>query len=356
MRSLLLKSALILPALLLLQSCGGGEKEIEVEETYRQLVELGEVEQKKFIHEIRVQGNIETDQDVLLTAEMGGLIISINVKEGQRVSKGQIIAQIDASVLSSNLQELQTQLEYAEYMLEKQEELNKRGVGSEFELEAAKNQVNSLKASMNSLSTQQGKSIIRAPFSGMIDQVFARQGQMAGPSAPVVRLVNNSTVDIVAGVSEMHYAKIKVGTPIRVSFPNYGDVSMLLNVTSVGNYIEPTNRTFRIKSTIKDNDYLLPNMLAEISITDLEVESGLVISSASVLKDQDNHDFVFTAVPFADDSLSANLFIVEKVLVNVIERYNGETLIESGALKVKESIVVGGARGVADGDIVRIKK
>jgi len=328
------------------------EKEVVV---FEPLVELDSVELKRFTHEISVQGNVETDQDITLSAEMGGLITSINVKEGQVIRKGQVIARVDASVLSSNVQELQTQLEYAEYMLGKQEELMKRGVGSEFDLETAKSQVNSLKASMRSLNTQRGKATIKAPFTGTVDQVFARNGQMASPAAPLIRLVNNSTVDIIATVSEKHLAKINVGTPIKVSFPNYKMDPIELEVTNVGNYIEPTNRTFRIMSTIKENKTLLPNMLAEVSLTDLIVENGTVLPSKSVLKDQNNVDYVYVATK-AESKDGKTLYNVKRVNVIVIEKYNGETLIENNSkLKNNTAIVVAGGKNISETEPVRTK-
>lgn len=341
----------------LMQSCASGnsqEDNSEKDVTLKPLVKIEPVKIAPFKHEIKVQGNVETDEDILLSAEMGGLITAVNVKEGQTVQKGQVIAQVDASIMNSNMQELQTQLQYAEYMLEKQVELQKRGVGSEFDLETAKNQVNSLKASMNSLNTQRGKATIRAPFSGVIDQVFASRGQMAGPSSPIVRLVNNTKVDIVSTISEKHFYKIKVGTPIRVTFPNYSDTVVDLKITNVGNYIEPTNRTFRIMSTINKNTEFLPNMLAEVSITDMEVDSGLVIPSNSVLKDQESKDFVYVASKFKGGE--KNQYQVKKMTVVVIEKYDGTTLISPDSeIKAGDSIIVEGARGVANGDIVRIK-
>tara|TARA_R110002072_G_scaffold266303_1_gene425166 strand:- start:13017 stop:14057 length:1041 start_codon:yes stop_codon:yes gene_type:complete len=339
--------SITIPAILIFSSCSEIEEKKEEQSKYP-FVKLEKVESKKFIHEIRIQGNVETDKDVLLTAEMGGLITSVIVKEGQKVSKGQTIATIDAAILSSNVEELKTSLEYAEYMLNKQEELQKRGVGSEFDLEATKNQVNSLKSKMNSLNTQRGKATIRAPFTGVIDNVFARKGQMAGPQSPVVRLVNNKTIDIVASLSEKHIANVKVGTPLVVSFPNYLDTAIYLKVTNVGNYIEPTNRTFRIMSTIKNNSFLLPNMLAEVAITDYEVENGIVIPSKSILKDQDNNDFVFVAKEKEGN------FEISKVNVVVVKKYNGESLVKEG-IKENQLIVVEGARGVTEGDIVRDK-
>ncbi len=341
-----------IPAALVLASCGTPEaaEDEKASEELHPLVTLEEVKMQPFVHEIRVQGNVETDEDVMLTSEMGGLITDILVKEGQKVSKGQVIARVDASMLASNMQELQTRLDYANYMLEKQKELRKRGVGSEFDLETAQNQVNAIKASMNSVSTQQGKAVIKAPFSGIIDQVFASDGQMAGPASPIARLVNNTNVDITATVSEKHLMNIHEGTPIKVSFPNYSDTVLNLTVTNVGNYIEPTNRTFRIMSSIKGNKQLLPNMLAEVSITDMKVDNGIVISSKAIMKDQDNKDFIFIAEKNGDG------FSVKKKIIKVIEKFEGRALVDAqSGLKEGQMVIVEGAKGVDEGDTVRNK-
>lgn len=332
-------------SLLILQSCAEEVKE-EKEVDQAPLVHVSEIEMKPFTHEIRVQGTVATDQDIILNSEMGGLITKITVNAGQTVSKGTVIATIDVSVLASNLVELQTQLEYANYMLDKQEQLNKKGVGSEMNLETAKNQVKSLETKINSLGAQKGKAVITAPFSGVIDQVFAREGEMAGPASPIARLVNNSKVDIIAMVSEKHLAKIKVGTAINVTFPNYSDMRIDLEITNVGNYIEPTNRTFRIMAAIDKNTLLLPNMLAEVRITDLSVPMGVVIPSSSVQRDQEGKDFIYI---IADGNS-------KKIIVKVIEKFNGETLIEDSEKVSKGSqIVIKGAKGIVDGTAIRIK-
>lgn len=337
-----------LPFSILIASCSS-EEIVEKNEAALPLVKLSKIEKKDFKHEIRIQGSVETDKDILLGAEMGGLITAVNVKEGQKVSAGQIIAVVDASILASNYEEMKTQLEYAEYMYNKQKELNKRGVGSEFDLETAKNQVASLKASMNSLNTQRGKAVIKAPFAGIIDAVYAKIGQMAGPQAPIVRLVNNSNVDIVATLSEKHLPNVKVGTPIAVRLPNYSDTVFNLTITNVGNYIEETNRTFRIMSSIKNNTLLLPNMLTEISVTDLEVKDGLVIPAISISKDQNNNDYIYIAKQ-TPKGLKA-----VKVNIEVINKFDGEALIVSDKVSAGDNVIVEGARGIAENDIVRTK-
>lgn len=341
---------LFIATLLILSACGTSVEEVK-EETQLPLVVVETVDVKTFEHKISVQGNVEAEDDILLSAEMGGLITSINVKEGQKVSKGQTLAILDASVLSSNLYEMEAQLEQAKYMLGKQEELKNRGLGTEFELTTARNQVKSIEARMRSLRTQTGKSIIKAPFSGTIDKIFANNGEMAGPQSPILRLVNNTTVDITADISEKHLAKMKIGTPIEVTFPNFTDTTLRLAITYVGNYIEPTNRTFRIMSTLKGNSLLLPNMLAEVFITDMKVKNALVIPSTSVLRGHDNSEFVYVASP-----VKKGTYRVSKLAVEVIEKYDGEAYIKTTkSLKKGDFVITEGSRNITDKDIVRTK-
>jgi RND family efflux transporter MFP subunit len=331
-------------------SCATEETKKE-EENFLPLVKLEEAKITSFEHKISVQGNVETEKDVLLNSEMGGLVTAVHVKSGERVTSGQVLVTLDGSMLSSSAEEIKTQMEYAQYMLDKQEELKRRGVGSDFDYKTALNQVNALKSKMNSLNVQRGKMQIKAPFSGVIDLVYAKQGQMTGPQAPLVRLVNNQSVDITASISEKHLSKVKVGTEMQVTFPNFIDTTVNLKITNVGNYIEPTNRTFRIISTINNNKTFLPNMLARVNITDLKVDNGLVIPSKSIMKAQDNSEYIFIA-----EKKGQNEFTVKKVIIQVIDRYNGEALIEKNNLiKNGTKVIVEGGRGITEKDIVRSK-
>ena len=340
----------ITTGLLLLGACAPAEE--KKEEKQLPLVVVKPVEITTFEHKISVQGNVEAEDDILLSAEMGGLITSIPVKEGQKVSKGQTLAVLDASVLASNLYEMEAQLDQAKYMLGKQEELKKRGLGTEFDLTSAQSQVKSIEARMRSIRTQTGKSVIKAPFSGTIDKIFANNGEMAGPQSPILRLVNNTTIDITADISEKHLAKLKIGTPLEVTFPNFKDTALQLAVTYVGNYIEPTNRTFRIVSTVKGNSLILPNMLAELHITDTKVENALVVPSTSILRSSDDKEFLYLAKKRKTDKN----FDIQKIEVTVIESYNGNSYISSETkLTPQDFVVTEGSRNIIDKDIVRTK-
>ena len=158
------------------------------------LVEAMSAEVRTFRHKVIVQGDIETDKEVMIIAEASGLIRSIAVKEGQTVSKGQVLATIDTEILASNINELKTQLEFAEYSLEKQKAVFDRGVGTEFELKQANNQVEALRSQLKTVQTQSSKGVVRAPFSGVVDEIVTYEGEMASAQSPILRLVNNKEV------------------------------------------------------------------------------------------------------------------------------------------------------------------
>lgn len=302
-----------------------------------------------FVHKIDVQGNIETDRDVLLNAESGGLIRAVMVKEGQRVSKGQVLMQIDTDVISSSIQEVQTAIEFAEYNYNKQKELFDQGLGSEFQLQQAKNNLDNLKSRISGLKTQKGKFVITAPFDGVVDQVFARVGAMAGPQAPVLRLVDNREIKVLADVSERLYSRLNVGMPIDVQIPSLNDSIIAMSISQIGNYIHPTNRTFRVQALLKNNKILLPNMLARMTITDYTNNEALVIPSDAVLRDRNNLSYVFVA------RKEKGGMVARRQDVEVVESFGGWTEIKiiSGGLQAGMIVVVKGARGLSEGDLLR---
>ena len=315
------------------------------------LVQAGEVMVDTFVHKINVQGNIEADKDALINAEMSGLIVSIDVREGQVVKKGESIATIDTDIIASNMQEVKSQLEFAEYALEKQEQLMERGVGTEFELKQAKNQVNALRSQLQTLSTQKGKSTVRAPFDGIVDQIFPKEGEIASPQSPLIRLVNNKQVRVVADISERHYKSIGVGTTVQAYVPTLSE-TFDLAISNIGNYIHPTNRTFRVQADITKNELLLPNMLVQLEITDLVLDSVIIVPSESILKSQQNEDYLFVLHPSKSGG-----YTVEQLSVEVLSKYDGRSAITTSprALKPEELVVTRGGRGITVEDVVKIR-
>lgn len=321
-----------------------------VKETLLPLVRTGKSRMGSFIHQINVQGEVSSDRTVMVNAEANGILESIKVVEGQSVKKGQVLAEIDTEILSSNIQEVKTRLEFAEYNYSKQKELFDRGVGTEFELEQASNQLKTLKSQLETLQTQRSKAIVKAPFEGIVDEIMSNEGEMTGMQSPLLRLVNNKEVKVAADISEHYYTKVQEGTKAKAYFPTLQD-TVALEITSTGNYIHPTNRTFRVQSVVKDNEKLLPNMLADLFVTDLKLDSTLVVPAESLLKSQKNEDYIFVLEKEGDN------WVAKQVFVEVISRYKGEAAISTLETSLSEGawIVTEGGRGITDGDKVRTR-
>ncbi len=314
------------------------------------IVTASKVKQENFVHKVEVPGTVETDQNALINAESSGVIKKVHVKEGQRVSKGQTLISIDAELLAANMKELETSLELAEYMFEKQSQLKKQGVGVEIEYEQAKNQKLALEQKLQTLRTQTGKTVVRAPFSGVIDDIMVNEGEMAAPQIPLLRIVNNKQVTINASLSENLLSKVNVGTKVEMKFPSLNDTIMVSTISNKGNYIDPTNRTFRIQIDIKNNEVLLPNQFGEISVTDFTRDNAIVINSESILQDTDNNNYVYR-MTMNDDK---ETFSLEKIFIKVIKKFDGTAAVD-GPLKDGDLLVAKGAKGVTETDQVKIQ-
>lgn len=315
------------------------------------LVTASKVKKTDFVHKVEVPGTVETDKNAMITAEASGVIKKIHVKEGQKVSRGQSLITIDSEILASNIEELETSLELAEYMFKKQQKLMDQGVGIEIEYEQAKNQKLSLEKKLKTLKSQKGKTVVRAPFTGVIDDLMVNEGEMAAPQFPLLRLVNNNSVTINASLSENLLAKVNEGTAVEMVFPSLNDTTIVSAISNKGNYIDPTNRTFRVQIEIKDNKVLLPNQFAKVNVTDFTRKNALVIDSESILQDTDNKNYIYRLTRSKEDK---EAFEVEKVFVTVVKKYKGMACVE-GSLNADDLIVVRGAKGITASDQVKLQ-
>jgi membrane fusion protein (multidrug efflux system) len=301
---------------------------------------------KDFNHYIEVQGTVKADQTIELHAEMGGTVTAILVKEGQNVSKGQILATLDSDVIDSSVLQLNTQLALATTTFERQARLWEQNIGSEIQYLQAKAQKEGLENNMESLKAQARKMKIIAPFSGVIDQIFAKTGELTSPQMPFLRLVNLSNVYVESEVTETYLKSIKKGTAVLLSFSSIG-ASTKASISQVGNFINPNNRSFKTRIDLKNiNNELKANLLADIKINDFKA-NGIVIPSRLVQKDRDDKTFVYTI------EIKETNHKVVKTYVTEAMSYGNQSYISEGL--VSNSILVDkGARLVNNDDDVKL--
>ncbi len=324
------------------------EKAIHQLDTLKQTqkVTIFTVKDTVFNHYIALHGVVSSDKNVVLRPEMGGTIQRIFVKEGQSVRRGQTLVKLDASSLTDKVAELKTQLSLAKTTFERQERLWSQKIGSEMQYLNAKTQKEILESSLKSLYTQIGKTKIKAPFSGVIEAIISKVGELIGPQSSVIRLINLTSVYVEADVPETYLTALKKGTPVLIDFTSI-DKQVSSKISKIGNYINSDNRSFKIRIPLTNKDQSIkPNLLADLRINDYSAV-GIVLPLNLIQMNQKGESFVYS---ITRDSVEIK--VVKRVL-ELGKEYDHHVLIKNG-LKVDEELVRKGGKFVKDGDVVKI--
>lgn len=298
---------------------------------------------RDFIHYIQVQGIVDSDRSIRVSAEIGGQIKNLYVKNGQFVNAGAVLAKVDDALIRKGLAELEQTLDFVKINYEKQKQLWDKKVGTEIEFLSAKNQYESLLRKKESLEEQLAKTTIKAPISGVVDNIFLKEGEMAAPGIPILQIVNGNDVKIVADVPETYSASIKKGTVVKVKFPALNK-TIESTVINVGEVINPSDRSFKVEIALSNAEKLYkPNMLATVEIKDYEKKDAVVIPRNTIMKGEEE-EFVFIA----------QNNVAKKVSVKTGVNYQGETEVLSG-LNGTEQLITVGFQDLADGQKIEVK-
>lgn len=302
-----------------------------------------------FTHYIDIQGNVDTKQNLIIYPEYSGVLTQVYVKSGQKVNKGQILARIDDGGLSNQLAQMETQATLAKTTFERQKNLWDKKIGSEIQFLQAKTNYEAQMKAVAQMRAQLGKTIVKAPFSGVIDEVITEKGQVVGPGQQLMRIVNLSDMYVSANVPESFIGKIKVGAIVDVQVKSTGK-TYKGKVRQIGNYINPNNRNFSIEVAVPNSDNLLrPNQVAVLKIEDYKKANAILVPESIVTENAVGEKIIYTV----DTSGKEPKAIKKTIVVGLTSGANIE--VKSGLSK-GEQIIIEGARSVQNGDVVEIIK
>jgi RND family efflux transporter MFP subunit len=303
-----------------------------------------------FKHYVEVQGNVETDQNVVLNAEYSGVLTNVYVKEGQRVSKGQRLAKIDDGGMSSQVAQQETQLALAKTTFERQEKLWNQKIGSEIQFLQAKTNYEAAKNATQQMRSQLGKTVLTAPFSGIIDEIISDPGQVVVPGqTPIIRLVNLSDMYVKASIPETYLKNIKKGTQVKVNLASINE-EFTGTVRQVSNYINPNNRSFDIQVEIPNKDGLVkPNLIATVKVNDYIAENAITVPENILQENAAGETIAYLYQPVND-----SVGVAKRVILETGLSYENHTEVKSG-LKKGDTIIKEGAKTLRDGQKVTIK-
>ncbi|HAE72029.1 MAG: RND transporter [Polaribacter sp. BACL8 MAG-120419-bin8] len=313
------------------------------------LVTTFEVQPQVFNHYLDLQGNVKTRENVLLYPEMAGTLLTVKVKKGARVSKGQILAVIDNGGMSNQLSQLKTQAALAQTTFERQATLWEQKIGSEIQYLQSKAQAEAQANAVLQLEKVLAKAQITAPFSGVIDQVLKDPGTVVSPGngSEVFRLINLSNMYIEVDVPEGYLGAVTKGKKAGVYFPVLQD-SVNAVVRETGNYINPNNRSFSAEIAVENpNGSIKPNLNARVHINDYTNENALLIPQSVISENAAGEQYAYVAELNNGEAIAKRHIITTgKTQGDFVEITSG---ISAGDLIIKE-----GARSVKDAQAVKI--
>jgi membrane fusion protein (multidrug efflux system) len=310
-------------------------------------VGVTETRKSPFDHFIRVQGKLDGDKNAGVFAEAPGTIIAKYADVGQKVVKGQVLAQIDDNQYRSQMQSLEAQYKLASDLFDKQKRLWDQKIGSEVQFLQAKTNKESLERQISSLNDQIDKFKIKSPIDGTIEECNIKVGGVVSPDprAAAYRVVAFKNLKVTAEVSEAYSSKVTVGDSLVVLFPDIKK-EVKTKVDFVSQYINPTNRTFIIETRIRNGiPDLKANMLAIVQINDYHSDSSILLPM-NVIQTDLSGSYVYVIRP------KGRYYAAFKQAVVLGNSYNGITEILNG-LEVSEKVVSVGYQELIDGEYVR---
>lgn len=302
-----------------------------------------------FIHFVELQGNVDTKKNLVIYPEYSGVLTSVFVKQGQKVSKGQTLAKIDDGGLSQQVSQLQIQADLAKTTFERQKRLWEQNIGSEIQYLQAKSNYEAQQKAVDQLQQQVARTLVKAPFTGTIDDIITEQGSVVAPGqSQLFRIVNLDEMYIETDVPESYIANVTEGKTVEVEFPVLG-TSMDAKVRQAGSFINPANRTFKVEVAIPNKDKnIKPNLTAKLKINDYTNKNAILIPLSIISENAQGEQYVYTITSKTGDKATAKRTII------TTGKTQGDYIEVLSGLSNNDEIIKEGARSVKDGQEVKI--
>ena len=308
------------------------------------LVSKYEIKEQVFTSYIEAQANLKTRKNILILPEFQGTLEKIYVDEGQNVSKGKLLAEINDSGLKEQLDQLIIQRDFAKENYERIQRLWENNIGSEIQFLKSKSDFESIQKGVDQMRDMLSKTKIYAPFTGVVDEIIANQGSNLIPGVTnILRLVNLDDVYAEAFVSEKYISSISNGTEALVKIPLLNK-EIQSEVTQTGNFIDPNNRTFRIEIPVDNNDRRIKqNLDAKILINTYKKDNAVVVPLRIIREDAEGKNYIYVM----DEDKKDGVYITRKAVIKIGNKSNTDAEVIEG-LNFGEIIVLEGANLVED--------
>ncbi|MBP5365727.1 MAG: efflux RND transporter periplasmic adaptor subunit [Bacteroidales bacterium] len=335
-------------AIALLAGCSSKKKKTDENADKSILVRVAPIAVSDVARELEYSANLEANEQVFYAPSLAGSRIKkINVEVGDRIHKGQLLVEMDATTLHQ--QELQLKNLEVEY--NRATKLKETGSISQQNYDAAVTQYEIAKTAYNNLLEN---TRLVAPFNGVVTGKFMEEGELysggafGGASKPaIISIEQTNPIKAYVNIAEQYYLQIKKGTTVTMTNDVYGKREFEGKVNIVYPSIDPKSRTFTCEILFPNNDEALrPGMYGTISFK-VGQAKAMVIPSIAVLKVQGSNDrYLF----LAKDGKA------QRISVKIVNRYEDQVEVQAldGEIKEGDQLVVVGQARLIDGSEIKI--
>jgi membrane fusion protein (multidrug efflux system) len=321
------------------------------------LVALTPLAPTSFTHYIDLQGNVAAvNYSNIAPQGNGGVVRQIFVKEGDHVSKGQLLLKLDDAIQRQQLQNAQVTLDHAKDLYQRRKNLWDEKIGTEVDLINAKNQVDQAEIQVKLYQEQLDWTNVYSDIPGTVNYLNLRVGEFFSPAVQAqatentpaqLQVMNTDNLKVVVQVPEIYQERIRLGTPVKIDLPGLNNKEIAGVVHTLSPVISTNNRTFNVEIYISDKS-IRANQVAIVKLQDYSASNVLTIP-INTLQTDENGKYVMVAQKDNKGNLVAH-----KKSITIGQTYADKVQVLSG-LDTGDQLITDGFQGLYEGQAVTIQ-
>ena len=299
-------------------------------------VEAAQVEVMAANREITAVGTLNSNEEVVVAAEISGRVTEISFTEGHRAKAGQVLVRLDRSILEAQRDRAEASLTLSRANRERSDLLLKDEAISQREWEEASAQWQLDEASLRLAQAQLDKTVLRAPFDGVLGLRSVSKGEYVQPGQPIVTLDDTDPIKLDFRVPELYSSGLQVGQTVEVRVDAAPGRSYSGLVYVIDPKVDPKGRSLLVRAKIANRDGALrPGMFAKIRLILEEKPNALMVPEQALLSKGETR-FVYKVVDGAVEEAVVTSGLRRRGLVEIISGLSpGDTVITAGHMKVR---------------------
>lgn len=314
------------------------------------LVALAALEPGSFAHYIDLQGNVEAlNYSNIAPRGNGGVVREVYVKQGEHVSKGQLLLKLDDALQKQQLTDAEVKLAHAKDIYQRRKNLWDEKIGTEVDLINAKNDVDQAEIQVKINQDQLDWTNVYTDIPGTVNILNVKVGEAFTAASnvganPQLQVINTDNLKVTVQVPDVYQERVKVGTPVRLVLPGLNNKEITGTVYNTSPEINTANRSFTVEIHLPHSNDIRANQVAIVRLQDYTAGNVLVIP-VNTLQTDENGKYVMVEAKEGDKT------VARKRSVTIGLSY-GDKVEITGGLRPGDQLITDGYQGLYDGQLI----